>query len=303
MEAFYPSIKRGLVEKAISWAGEHIAIPRRDRDIIVAACNNLLFTREGAWVKSDTGTHDITMGSYPGAEVCELVGLFMLDKLRKNKLEAIIYRDDGAMFTGKNKRVNQLDTNRIQRIFREEGLKLEIKANIQVLDFLDVTLDLVNSEHRPFHKPNNTPLYMHVESNHPPSVIRQIPLTVQRRISDLSSSEAIFNREKPFFENALKTSGYDVTLEYMPPKGPKNSQRKRRITWYNPPFCKSVKTKIGREFLNLVESCFPKTHPLSKIINKNTVKVSPSCMPNMGAKIASLNKHRARWKVSHCIKK
>ena len=80
----------------------------------------------------------------------------------------------------------------------------------------------------------------------------------------------------------------------MPPQSPKNRQRKRRITWFNPPFCKSVKTKIGCEFLNLVESCFPKTHPLSKIINKNTVKISPSCMPNMGAKIASLNKQKLK---------
>ena len=66
----------------------------------------------------------------------------------------------------------------------------------------------------------------------------------------------------------------------------------RKVTWYNPPFCRSLKTKIGSEFLKLVEVCFPKTHPLAKIINKNTVKVSPSCMPNMSAKIASLNKEK-----------
>ena len=83
-----------------------------------------------------------------------------------------------------------------------------------------------------------------------------------------------------------------MSLKYMPPQNPKNKQRKRRLTWYNPPFCRSLKTKIGSEFLKWVEACFPKSHPLSKIINKNTIKVSPSCMPNIGAKIASLNKQK-----------
>ena len=71
------------MERALTWAGRHTMVPRMDRNIIYAACDNLLFTREGAWVKSETGTHDITMGSYPGAEVCELVGLYMLQSSRE----------------------------------------------------------------------------------------------------------------------------------------------------------------------------------------------------------------------------
>jgi hypothetical protein len=40
---------------------------------------------------------DVTMGSYDGAEICELVGLFILSKLEAKfgKNQVGLYRDDG----------------------------------------------------------------------------------------------------------------------------------------------------------------------------------------------------------------
>ena len=69
----------------------------------------------------------------------------------------------------------------------------------------------------------------------------------------------------------------------------KTRNRKRNILWYNPPYNSSVKTNIGREFLKLVDRCFPHGHPLRKLINRNTVKVSYSCTPNMEKIISSRN--------------
>jgi hypothetical protein len=48
-------------------------------------------------------------------------------------------------------------------------------------------------------------------------------------------------------------------------------------------------TKIGAKFLNLVDTCFPPTNPLHKIFNRNTLKVSYSCMPNMAQVISKHN--------------
>eukprot|EP00794_Sanderia_malayensis_P017157 gene17157-biopygen14763 len=42
---------------------------------------SLLFNDNNAWVKKDNRNFDVTMGSYDGAEVCELVGLLILNKL------------------------------------------------------------------------------------------------------------------------------------------------------------------------------------------------------------------------------
>ena len=48
-------------------------------------------------------------------------------------------------------------------------------------------------------------------------------------------------------------------------------------------------TKVGAKFLHLVNTCFPQTPPLHKIFNRNTLKVSYSCMPNMAQTIAKHN--------------
>ena len=42
-----------------------------------------------------------------------------------------------------------------------------------------------------------------------------------------------------------------------------------------------MKTKIGAKFLELVRKHFPAGHKLYPILNKNTLKISYSCMPNM----------------------
>ena len=50
-----------------------------------------------------------------------------------------------------------------------------------------------------------------------------------------------------------------------------------------------VTTNVGKSFLNLLEKHFPKHHKLHKIINRNCVKVSYSCLPNMSSYISSYN--------------
>ena len=99
----------------------------------------------------------------------------------------------------------------------------------------------------------------------------------------------------PLYEDALKRSGFTEKLEYIPKEINNNNnenqkKRKRKIIWFNPPYSKNVKTNIGRIFLKLVKKHFPKDHQLHKVFNKNTVKVSYSCMKNIGSIIASHNK-------------
>ena len=70
---------------------------------------------------------------------------------------------------------------------------------------------------------------------------------------------------------------------------PKN--RKRNITWFNPPYNKNVITKIGHKFLHLISKHFPKQHKFNNIFNRNTVKVSYSCTKNIKSIIQSHNKN------------
>ena len=63
-----------------------------------------------------------------------------------------------------------------------------------------------------------------------------------------------------------------------------------QIIWFNPPFSKNVQTNIGREFLNLIEKCFPPNHKLRKLFNRNNLKLSYSCTPNIKQIIDGHNK-------------
>ena len=57
-------------------------------------------------IKKDNPESDVTMGSYDGAELCEIVGLNLLDVLTKafGKQNVGLYRGDGLRFFKKHGR-------------------------------------------------------------------------------------------------------------------------------------------------------------------------------------------------------
>ena len=81
IENFYPSITEKLLTDFIIFAKQYIDITDRDIDIIMHSRKSLLFDSNSAWIKKNNSSFDVTMGSYDGAEVCELVGLFILNGL------------------------------------------------------------------------------------------------------------------------------------------------------------------------------------------------------------------------------
>ena len=68
----------------------------------------------------------------------------------------------------------------ICKVFRDNGLKITVEANITKVNFLDVTLDLRSEKFYPYIKEGNIPLYVHKESNHPPSILRNIPESINK---------------------------------------------------------------------------------------------------------------------------
>ena len=80
-------------------------------------------------------------------------------------------------------------------------------------------------------------------------------------------------------------SGYSTNLEYTPhddcQKKKEQRKRKRNIIWFNPPYSKNVQTNIGKAFFKLLDKNFPKSNKLHKIFNRNTIKISYSCMKNI----------------------
>ena len=83
-------------------------------------------------------------------------------------------------------------------IFNEHGLKITIGANKKCVNFLDVTLNLSTSKHVPYTKPNNTPLYIHTKSNHPPMIIKNLPESINKRLFTVgTTTNSIFGVQHP----------------------------------------------------------------------------------------------------------
>ena len=124
----------------------------------------------------------------------------------------------------------------------------------------------------------------------PPNILKNIPDSVNKRLNSISKSEEVFKSSILPYQEALNNAGHKYKLHYAQPNPQRNNKnRSRNIIWYNPPFCRSVKTNIGKEFFKIMEKCFPAEHKLHKIFNKNTVKVSYSTMPNLGRLISGHN--------------
>ena len=116
-----------------------------------------------------------------------------------------------------------------------------IVCNRKSVHYLDSTFNLSNGSYKPYHKPDDETSYIYVKSDHPPSIIKQLPASVERRISDLSSTEEIFNQSKRHYQEALDKSGYKHQLSYKPsPNSVGRRKRGRKIIWYNPPYSLSL---------------------------------------------------------------
>jgi len=115
---------------------------------------------------------------------------------------------------------------------------------------------------------------------------------VEKRLYDLSSNQELFDSEKVQYQEALKNSGYKETLQFnnINVNNHTNRSRKRNILWFNPPYNASVSTNIGKDFLNLIDKHFPVTSNLHRYFNRNTIKISYSCMPNISSIISSHNR-------------
>ena len=215
------------------------------------------------------------------AEVCELIGIFMLSLIgnRYNPNNIGLYRDDGlAVFKNTSGPQSEKIKKTFQRMFENKGLDIIINFNMEIVNYLDVTLNLNDGSYRPYKKPNEETNYIHVNSDHPPpppSILKQLPKSIEKRLSSLSSSKEIFEETAPYYEQHLSNCGYKEKLNYRDPT-PQNlitkRKRQRNILWFNPPYSKTVKTKIAKLFLQLIKKHFPKEHKFHKIFNRNTLK-------------------------------
>ena len=99
IQEFNPSITENLLKQEIWFIQNSVSIPPKSTDIIFHSRKYLLYHNDDPWVKKDTSAEiEVTMSSYDGAEVCQIVWLLMLDILNKlfEKNSIGFCRDDGV---------------------------------------------------------------------------------------------------------------------------------------------------------------------------------------------------------------
>ena len=83
--------------KPLDYASKFTKITQQDRHIIIHSKRSLLYHQNSPWTKKNSDSmFDVTMGSYDGAETCELIGVYMLSLIATQFRDEVgFYRDDG----------------------------------------------------------------------------------------------------------------------------------------------------------------------------------------------------------------
>ena len=228
IDSYYPSISPELLDRALNWASDLVTISQADRELFHVTKDSLLFDRGTAWVKKGDKSFDVSMGSWDGAETCDLVGLFLLSQLKHLPANLGLYRDDGLGVSSLKPKENEALKKQISDVFKANGLGITISVNKKAVSFLNLTINLSDASFRDFSKENHVPLYVHKESNHPPAVTKCIVKGVGQRLSANSSSQEMFDAAKGLYQEQLKKAGYNEELKFEPREEEVRRRRKRK---------------------------------------------------------------------------
>ena len=86
---------------------------------------------------------------------------------------------------------------------------------MKMVNYLAGTLNFENSTFYPHQKENKQIKYMNTVSNHPPSIIKQLLISIEACLSSLTSEEEIFNDSVSPYWDALDKSGHKHKLKYQ----------------------------------------------------------------------------------------
>ena len=161
-----------------------------------------------------------------------------------NKKDFELFRDDGLgiLRTTTGPETDQKRKS-IIKVFKECGLSITYKVNKKIVDFLGVRFNVNGKTYETCRKPNNEPVYINIQSNHPPNIIADIPKAISKRLTNISCNKNVFDRNVGIYQAALKNSGFDGKITYNDQSEQANNvnieeanqarKRKRAITWYN----------------------------------------------------------------------
>ena len=193
----------------INYAKNYVELTDEQYQILLACSKTVLKNNDSTWIKTGWDNFDVPMGGYDSAQKADLVGLYILNTLSRivDPIQIGLYRNDSILYipNSNGPKCSSIQ-KKIIRAFNFLGFKIEISSSIEIVNFLDVTLNLSDNFYRPFLKTNQYLSYINVNSNHPSSIIKQVPKAVNMRLRRLSSNKKFFHESSKMYIVVLKKS-------------------------------------------------------------------------------------------------
>ena len=79
---------------------------------------------------------------------------------------------------------------------------------------LGKTFNLHKETFEPFRQSNDSPNYIHAQSNHPKPIIKNLPTAINKRLREISWYEEVFVKHKGDYENTPRKSSLPRKLSY-----------------------------------------------------------------------------------------
>ena len=126
-----------LLTDALTFVETIINLDDHVKKVIYHSRRSLLFNQEQTWMKKGSDVFDVSMGAYNDTEVCELIGIFLLNLLGRQYNTKIIglYRDDGLSIFGncRGPQVGKIKKQQ-QKVFKNNGFDVIIKRNVKIVN-------------------------------------------------------------------------------------------------------------------------------------------------------------------------
>ena len=123
--------------------------------------------------------------------------------------------DGLAAFKNVSRPASEKMKKQLQSLFKQKGLQIITECNLKVVNYLDVSFNLNDGSYRLYRKPNDETHYIHIQSDHPPSTAKQLPRSIEKCLSQLSSPKDTFYEMTPYYEQRLASCGYNEKLTYQ----------------------------------------------------------------------------------------
>ena len=116
----------------------------------------------------------------------------------------------------------------LENAFKDFGLEIVAESNLRIVNYLDVTLNLNDGSFRPCDKPDDIIQYINKEFNHPPNLIKHLPASIEKQLSNNSFDKKIFQESAIYYEDILNKAGFINKVAYRAPSA-NNQENKAKI--------------------------------------------------------------------------